>query len=105
MSLFICKLCGKDFQNQDDLEHHKRFERKIKSEDEKEKRGVNKRAAKNKSLNKLRSVSIARNKKLASRLAKLLEGLKFPAVKSSIRDQVQKKSQILQQVEGSDTRR
>jgi hypothetical protein len=26
MSLFICKLCGKDFQNQDDLEHHKRFE-------------------------------------------------------------------------------
>ena len=27
MSLFICKLCGKDFQNQDDLEHHKRFER------------------------------------------------------------------------------
>lgn len=36
MSLFICKLCGKDFQNQDDLEHHKRFERKIKSEDERE---------------------------------------------------------------------
>jgi hypothetical protein len=27
MSLFICKLCGKDFQNQDDLEHHKYFER------------------------------------------------------------------------------
>jgi hypothetical protein len=27
MSLFICKLCGKDFQNQDDLEHHKHFER------------------------------------------------------------------------------
>jgi hypothetical protein len=42
MSLFICKLCGKDFQNQDDLEHHKYFERQIKRE-------VNKGAAEYKS--------------------------------------------------------
>lgn len=101
MSLFICKLCGKDFQNQDDLEHHKRFERQIKSEDEKGKRrGINKRAAKHKSFNKSHSANIARNKKLASRLAKLLEGLEFPAIKSRIKDHVEKKSQVLQQIEG-----
>ncbi len=27
MSVFICSLCGKEFQNQDDLVHHKQFER------------------------------------------------------------------------------
>lgn len=27
MSLFICSMCGKDFQNQDDLVHHRQFER------------------------------------------------------------------------------
>jgi Ca2+-binding EF-hand superfamily protein len=26
MSLFICSMCGKEFQNQDDLVHHRRFE-------------------------------------------------------------------------------
>jgi hypothetical protein len=38
MSLFICKMCGKDFQNQDDLEHHKDFERQVKREDKKDKK-------------------------------------------------------------------
>jgi len=33
-------------------------------------------------------------------LAKLLEGLKFPAIKSSIKDHVEKESQVLQQIEG-----
>jgi hypothetical protein len=26
MSVFICSMCGKDFQNQDDLVHHRQFE-------------------------------------------------------------------------------
>jgi hypothetical protein len=46
MSLFICKLCGKNFQNQDDLEHHKHFERQIKKEDKTEKMGISKGAEK-----------------------------------------------------------
>lgn len=88
---------GKDFQNQDDLEHHKHFEGLLEKEDKKGKKEVNKRSAKHKASDKLRSVNIARDKKLASRLAKLLEGLDFPAKKSSIKDQIQKKSQ---QIEG-----
>ncbi|MGH9979727.1 MAG: hypothetical protein ACRD8Z_28385, partial [Nitrososphaeraceae archaeon] len=44
--------------------------------------------------------NIARNKKLASRLAKLLEGLEFPAIKSGIKDHVEKESQVLQQIKG-----
>src|SRR5919106_5047709 len=100
MSLFICKLCGKDFQNQDDLEHHKHFERQIERHDEKRKKEVNKGAAKHKPLNKIHSANIARNKKLASRLAKLLEGLEFPAIKKNIKDHVEKKSQVLRQTEG-----
>lgn len=27
MSVFICSMCGKEFQNQDDLVHHRQFER------------------------------------------------------------------------------
>lgn len=33
-------------------------------------------------------------------MAKLLEGPEFPAIKSSIKDHVEKKSQVLQQIEG-----
>jgi hypothetical protein len=103
MSLFICKLCGKDFQNQDDLEHHKHFERQIRKENEKEKMATNNgaAAAKHKASNNIYSASITRNKKLASRLANLLEGLEFPAIKSRIKDHVRKKSQVLRHIEGS----
>lgn len=34
-------------------------------------------------------------------MAKLLEGLVFPAIKSGIKDHVEKESQVLQQIEGA----
>ena len=40
--------------------------------------GINKRAGKHKNSNELHSANIVRSKRLASRLANLLEGLEFP---------------------------
>ncbi|MFL6355566.1 MAG: hypothetical protein ACJ71J_11365 [Nitrososphaeraceae archaeon] len=34
MSDFICAVCGKSFQNQDDLIHHREFERALRKEEE-----------------------------------------------------------------------
>jgi hypothetical protein len=33
MSDFICSVCGKSFQNQDDLVHHRQFERELREEE------------------------------------------------------------------------
>ena len=35
MSVFTCSMCGKHFQNQDDLGHHWRFERGVKEDKQK----------------------------------------------------------------------
>ena len=78
MSVFICSMCGKEFQNQDDLVHHRQFE---KGENQGTESNVNKAHSK---LNKnFDSTNEAKNKEQASRLANLLEGLQFPCTKSS----------------------
>jgi hypothetical protein len=97
-SLFICSMCGKEFQNQDDLVHHRRFEGQIKED---KKGGVARQstATVQKSSHISPSANKARNIELASRLANLLEGLEFPVTKSKVKDYIKQRSQILQQIE------
>ena len=76
MSVFICSMCGKEFQNQDDLVHHRQFER-----------GEDQNKAQSRLNRNSGPLNEARNKELASRLANLLESLKFPSTKSRIIDQ------------------
>jgi hypothetical protein len=99
MSLFICSMCGKEFQNQDDLVHHRRFEGQIK--EDKNGIGVRQSTATGQKTSHISSpVNEARNVELASRLANLLEGLEFPVTKSKVKDYIKQRSQILQQIEG-----
>jgi hypothetical protein len=96
MSVFICSMCGKDFQNQDDLVHHRQFERGENQNTEVDESKVHSRLSKNSG-----SVNKARNKELASKLANLLEGLEFPSTKGRITDHMQRRSQMLQQIAGN----
>jgi hypothetical protein len=96
MSIFICSMCGKEFQNQDDLVHHKQFERGGKDRNaEANENNVNSRLNKNSA-----SVNKASNKEIASRLANLLEGLEFPSTKSRIKDHIRQRSQMSRQIQG-----
>jgi hypothetical protein len=82
MSVFICSMCGKEFQNQDDLVHHRQFER-----------GEDQNKAQSRLNRNSGPLNEARNKELASRLANLLESLKFPSTKSRIIDHIQQQIQ------------
>jgi hypothetical protein len=100
MSDFICSMCGKSFQNQDDLLHHKQFERELRK---KEQGGIKDRE-KNMDQQRLRQqqqtikrvgditaeqlTNITTNKQIASKMANLLEGLEFPVTKEKIKDHI-----------------
>ncbi|HZD36988.1 MAG TPA: C2H2-type zinc finger protein [Nitrososphaeraceae archaeon] len=92
ISVFICSMCGKEFQNQDDLVHHRRFERGENQVTETNENKAYSRLNKNSD-----SVNKAKNKKLASKLANLLEGLEFPSTKSRIRVHI--RQQLSQQIQ------
>ncbi|HZD36635.1 MAG TPA: hypothetical protein VE130_15635 [Nitrososphaeraceae archaeon] len=87
MSVFICSMCRKEFQNQDDLVHHRQFERGEEQHAETNENKAHSRLNKNSD-----SVNKARNKELASKLANLLEGLEFPSTKSRIKDHIRQQS-------------
>ena len=94
MSDFICKKCGKSYQTPDDLARHRRFEegeseaRKIteKSRTDRQRTvSISSGAAKPTPANEREpSVNKALNREAASILARLLEGLDFPASKEEI---------------------
>ena len=103
MSKFICKKCGKSFQNQADLVRHKSFEegkdqgKKIsdKSRTNRQRTAVipSKQSEKVREIGKEESSgSEPLNRDMAARMANLLEGLDFPATKKQIINQIETKT-------------
>jgi hypothetical protein len=99
-STFKCSMCGKSFQNQDDLEHHKHFERgelRKKEEGIKDREKSMDRQLRRQQQQPIQRVgdiigeppaNITTDKELASKMANLLEGLEFPVTKEQIRDHI-----------------
>jgi hypothetical protein len=83
-------MCGKEFQNQDDLVRHRQFE---KGEEQNKNAGTNENKGHSRLNRNSGSVNEARNKELASRLANLLEGLETPSTKSRIIDHMREQIQ------------
>jgi hypothetical protein len=118
MSDFICSMCGKSFQNQDDLVHHRQFERELREEGEIEEEGLKDRekgvnqqqqqqqhqlqeqpsiGKKQQQIERVGDITgepptnITTDKEIASKMANLLEGLEFPVTKEVIKDHINKK--------------
>ncbi|MFL6383489.1 MAG: C2H2-type zinc finger protein [Nitrososphaeraceae archaeon] len=107
MSDFICSMCGKTFQNQDDLVHHRQFEREVREEEIEEglkdrEKGMNQQQqqpsiGKHQPIERVGDITgelptnITTDKEIASKMANLLEGLEFPVTKEEIKDHINKK--------------
>jgi hypothetical protein len=98
MSDFICSICGKSFQNQDDLIHHRQFERGEKEEgDIKDREKSMNQQRQQKPIERVGDITgepptnITTDKQIASKMANLLEGLEFPVTKEEIKDHINKK--------------
>ena len=100
MSHFICKKCGKPFQNQDDLVRHKKFEEGIEEGNEVSERSrtdrqqtvnMSPKAIQMTAASTQEPVNEATNKDIASRMANMLEGIDFPVTKEEIINHIQKK--------------
>lgn len=109
---FICSKCGKSFQNQDDLVHHRNFERgydiKRKEESREISKSGNRHAVKTRIAKKSLEIGATSPKRVggitgvpstneainineASKMANLLEGLVFPATKREIKKHMNSK--------------
>ena len=115
MSDFICAVCGKSFQNQDDLVHHTKFERVLRKEEEQEdfkdreqamsqqqqlrrrqqyKPSMDTKKQQQPAIERVGDITgeppanITTDKELASKMANLLEGLEFPVTKEKIKDHI-----------------
>ena len=107
MSDFICSMCGKSFQNQDDIVHHRQFEREVREEEIEEglkdrEKGMNQQQqqpsiGKHQPIERVGDITgelptnITTDKEIASKMANLLEGLEFPVTKEEIKDHINKK--------------
>jgi hypothetical protein len=117
MSDFICSVCGKTFQNQYDLVHHRNFERELREEGELEEQGVKDREkginqqqqkrqlrqqqqpsiSKQQPIERVGDITgelptnITTDKEIASKMANLLEGLEFPVTKEEVEDHINEK--------------
>jgi hypothetical protein len=104
-SNFICSICGKSFQNQDELVHHRNFERgetkegavkdiekSIKNQQQKKPSiGRQQPIERVGDITGERPINITTDKEIASKMANLLEGLEFPVTKEKIKDHINKK--------------
>jgi hypothetical protein len=103
MSTFKCTMCGKSFQNQDDLIHHRQFERELRKEEEEgvkdREKSMNRQRRQQQPIERVGDITsepptnITTDKEIASKMANLLEGLEFPVTKEEIKDHINRKKE------------